>query len=258
LDDDTIDAIVTGEVVDCRFDDLALFARSVQMLGQEPVPLPSPALEALFAGHRHGPGVPLRRGKLTTTAAKVAGFGLVAKIGLGTSLAAAGVMVAGAGGMLPDPATRGVRAGIEAVTPLDFGGSRTSDDPSDQDDRARFGDRVSLDAAGQSDGSTGVDGSEISDEAPGAAHRPNEATEGRGLDRALETPAAPRLPEEPGDPDDSDDPDADAGSATISETPGGTAPGRAGNDSEAAPPSTVPSPSIPAPGGGAASTAPGG
>jgi hypothetical protein len=133
-DDETIEAIVAGDEVDARFDRVADFARQVRALGDGPPPPPSPALEAAFAGgltRRRRQEVPRRRGRLTTTAAKVAGLGVVAKIGLGTSVAAAGVVAAGAGGVLPDPATREVRAGIEAVTPFDFGPPDPTQPPGD-------------------------------------------------------------------------------------------------------------------------------
>jgi hypothetical protein len=61
-----------------------------------------------------------------------------------------------------------------------------------------FGDRVSRDATGTSDGERGVDGDTISDEAPGAAHRPADPGQpaSSGLDRAGETPAAPHAPDD--------------------------------------------------------------
>jgi len=154
-------------------------------------------------------------------ASKAAGLGLVAKIGLGASLAAAGVASAGAAGMLPAAANHAVRDAIETVTPLgssDSGGDKAPD---------RFGERVSSDAKGESDGEHGVDGREISEEAPGAAHRsdhsqppddpPGQSGE-TGLTRANQTPAAPHVPD----------------------TPPSTVPSQVGGNGPAPVPSTVP------------------
>lgn len=248
LDEETIEAIVTGDEVDARFDQIVAFARQVRAVGDEPPPPVSPALEAVFAGR----AVPRSRrgrlpGRLATAAAKVAGLGAVAKIGLGTSVAAASVVAAGAGGVLPGPVNEGVRGAIEAVTPVDFGDPGTSDEPADRDDPGRFGDRVSSDATGESDGDPGVDGGEVSEEAPGASHRPSGTgpPENRGLDRAGETPAAPNLPDGAGGPGAADpsgpsngpeqpeergEPgrsgESDGGNGTgVSGTPGATAPG---------------------------------
>jgi hypothetical protein len=272
LDDETIDAIVAGDEVDARFDQIVAFARHVRSLGDEPLPPASPALEAVFAGlddadADHGDyaddavvttiDARRRRRRFAGAVAKVAGLGLAAQVGLGASVAAAGVVAAGAGGVLPGPATNGVRSAIEAVTPIDFGGSGASDEPARRDDPDRFGDRVSTDATGESDGSPGVDGGEISDEAPGAAHRPGApgTTDNRGLDRAGETPAAPHVPEQSGgsggsgdnndDTEDTDDPPSGVDDTPGATAPGATAPGQTVQDPEASPSSTIP-PSAPA------------
>jgi hypothetical protein len=191
-DDETIDAIVAGDPVDARFERIAGFARQVRQLGDGPPPPPSPALEAAFAGRperRRRQGVSLPRGRLTTTAAKVAGLGVVAKIGLGTSVAAAGVVAAGAGGVLPDPATREVRAGIEAVTPLDFGPPGPTRSPAEPDRSGPTPTPVSGDASDESPdapttetdrtnrGRRGSDTSEAThphgnDRSPNANHQP--------------------------------------------------------------------------------------
>lgn len=274
LDDETIEAIVAGREVDARFDQIAAFARQVQALGDEPPPPASAALEAVFDGRRPRRGLVLHRGGLTTAAAKVAGLAVVVKIGLGTSVAAAGVVAAGAAGVLPDAATERVRGAIEKVTPVDFGGSGASDDPATGDDPGnpdRFGDGVSRDATGESDGVPGVDGGVISEEAPGATNRPADpgAARDRGIDRAGETPAAPQLPGEPGLSDGAPaTPGATAPGATApgATAPGATAPGRT-RDPTATPPSTGSSPAATAPstvpgrgnaGGGSTPTAQGG
>jgi hypothetical protein len=271
LDDDTIEAIVAGDEVDARFDQIVAFARHVQALGDGPPPPASPALEAMLAAPRSRVGGNGRRPRtLAVAAAKVAGLGLAAQVGLGATVAAAGVVAAGAGGVLPGPANDRVRGAIEAVTPIDFGGPGASDEPARQDDPDSFGSRVSDDATGGSDGSPGVDGGEISDEAPGAAHRPDGAGgngEGsRGRDGAAETPAAPRLPDGANESDESggsgmsgqsnESPPSSSGSDSSNSddqpsgtadtpgatTPGGTAPGRTAQDPEATPSTTVPPP----------------
>ena len=124
---------------------------------------------------------------------KVASLGLVAKLGLGTSLAAAGVVGAGVVGVLPAAANNAVRGAVEVVSPMQF-----DSNDSNGADTPNFGDRVSADATGESDGVNGVDGQQISDEAPGAAHRPDsgpaEEAPGQsgetGLTQANQTPAA--------------------------------------------------------------------
>ena len=164
-------------------------------------------------------------------AGRVAGLGLVAKLGLGTSIAAAGVAGAGAAGVLPAGASNAVRDAIEAVSPVEFdnnsGGGTTS-----------FGDRVSSDATGQSDGEKGVDGQRIAEQAPGAANRPvggpGDGSPGQsaetGLSRANQTPAAGHAPDTAGEAGNADaqqgDPDGD---------------GEAGNAGEGGRPETVPS-----------------
>lgn len=227
LDDETIESIVTGDEVHARFDAIAAFARDARTMRDDPLPPPSAALEAVFAGRPatgrpRGSSFPTgKRRKLTSAAAKVAGLGAAAKIGLGSFAAAASVAAAGAGGALPGPATDGIRGAIETVTPIEFddpaspGGSGGSGGSRSHDDQGQFGDRVSSDATGESDGRPGVDGQVISEEAPGAANRPDQPGE-RGQDRAGETPAATNTPAAPGG---SDDP------GPVGQTPGATAPG---------------------------------
>jgi hypothetical protein len=228
LNDETIEAIVVGDEVDARFDQLVAFTRYVRALGDGPAPPASAALEAVFAGDRPRRRFPSGRRWFATAAARVAGLGVVAKIGLGSSLAAAGVVAAGAGGVLPGPATQRVRDAIEAVTPVDFGGPGVAGEPADRDDTDRFRDRVSTDATGESDGEPGDNGHVISDGAPGAAHRPDDADD-RGADSPRETPAS----------------DLPAGASPGATAPGTTAPGRTVHDSAATPSSTVPSPPAP-------------
>ena len=154
--------------------------------------------------------------RLAGLTGKVASLGLVAKLGLGASLAAAAAAGAGAAGVLPAAATHAVRGAIEGVTPVEF--------DSNGNDEDNFGDRVSADATGESDGEHGVDGQQISDEAPGAANRPDEApgqSGETGLTRANQTPAAEHAPDSPGaasaDAGDTGDPDGDGEPGTTGE-----------------------------------------
>jgi hypothetical protein len=218
LDDEAIEAIVAGAPVDARLTRFVALAESVRTLGDEPLPPPSPALEAVFAGERRyrwPAGGRARRGTVRLVAAKVAGLGLVAKAALGASTAGVAVVAAGASGALPDTFDQKVQGAIEAVTPIEFddpGDSRDSGGPGREDgtEPGSFGDRVSRDATGESDGQPGVDGDEISDEAPGSEQRPDQPGS-TGLDQADETPAGPNLPTEPGDRDDGGGPDDDDG-----------------------------------------------
>ena len=127
------------------------------------------------------------------------------------------------GGVLPTAANNAVRDAIEVVSPVEFDSN---------DDTTNFGDRVSTDATGESDGEHGVDGQEISDQAPGAAHRNGgsspDAAPGQtgitGLDRANQTPAATHAPDPGTNGDDSDDEDEGAPGSSGESTPSSTVP----------------------------------
>src|SRR5262245_45745125 len=129
-------------------------------------------------------------------------LGPMVKLGLGATIAVAGVGTAGAAGALPAAANHAVRHTIEVVSPIEFTPAAHHDHPDN------FGRRVSADATGDSDGSNGVDGHTISSEAPGADHRnggsapdqPPGQTGVTGLDRANQTPAADHAPDAPGAP----------------------------------------------------------
>ena len=125
----------------------------------------------------------------TTAAGRAASLGFAAKLGLGTAAAALSMAGAAAAGVLPEQANDAVRHAVEAVTPVEF------TEPADEHP-TNFGDRVSRDATGTSDGQRGVDGDTISDEAPGAIRRPADPgpPASTGLDRAAQTPAVPHLP----------------------------------------------------------------
>jgi hypothetical protein len=185
---------------------------------------------------------------LSIAASKLVSLGLAAKIGVGVTVATASVAAAGAAGVLPDQANERARDAIETLTPVEFDDPAANHgenrgDPADNHGE-NFGSVVSSDATGESDGEPGVDGSEISSLAPGAAHRPAEPgqapaqagpPEGTGHDRATETPAAAHVPD-----------DAGAPQAPPSTTP----------DPAAGPPETPPS-TVPEASAGATSNPPG-
>jgi hypothetical protein len=241
LDDETIEAIVAGDAVDARFDQLAAFAHQARKLRDEPLPPPSTALSTVFAGRGPTASV-IHPRRLAAGFAKVAGLGAVAKIGLGSFAAAASVVGAGAAGVLPDDANDQVRGAIEVLTPVDFGdsdGDGGAEDPAHRggDNRPAgagdFGERVSSDATGESDGRPGVDGREVSEHAPGAANRPEDpGAQGRG--RADGTPAAPHVPGDPGGPGGPNGP-GPAGEPPGSTAPGSTAPGASASGTAAGP-----------------------
>jgi hypothetical protein len=206
LDDETSEAIMRCDAVDPGLEHLAVFAKQVRDLGDGPAPPISRELQALIAsGGGQGCGAVGRNRMFaaqTTSAGRVAGLGFAAKLGLGTAAAALSMAGAAAAGVLPDQANDAVRHAVEAVTPVEF------TEPADEHP-TNFGDRVSRDATGTSDGQRGVDGDTISDEAPGAAHRPADPGQpaSTGLDRAAQTPAAPQLPADvPAQVDDTNGP----------------------------------------------------
>jgi len=234
-DDETVEAIVRGRPVDARFDAWVAFARLVRTAAVDlPGPGPSDELAVILRGDIEitQERDPMDVGRIASVAAKVATLG-AAKVVLGATLAAAGVTGAGAAGVLPGPAGDAVRSAIETVTPVHF--DDRDGDAGSADHQDGFGDEVSDDATGESDGDDGVDGHTISEEAPGSEHRPDQAgspddgpgqPDSTGLDRANETPAAPNAPETP-------DPGAEGGG---------------GDGSDGGPPGSVPS-TIPSPPG---------
>ena len=196
LDDETSEAIVRCDEVDPRLERLAHFAKQVRELGDGPSPPASAELRALIAsGGRPGRGAisrsRMRVERTMPATRKISRLGLAAKLGVGTAVAAVGMAGAAAAGVLPDQANDAVRHAVEAVTPVEF------TEPANEHP-TNFGERVSRDATGASDGEHGVDGDTISDEAPGAAHRlahPG-TPKAKGHDRAAETPAASHLPDD--------------------------------------------------------------
>lgn len=204
--DDVVEAIVRGDPVPDSYAPLATFAEQVRELGDAPAPHPSPELAALFAtdlvaahGGRPDGSRLSGEGEVDAPPSRVAGLGRVAKLSLGTSLVAAGVLGAGIAGVLPAAANDAVRGAIEVVSPVEVGFDHPEKEEPD----------VGADATtGESDGENGDDGEEMSEEAPEAEDRdggsspdddksPDGTSSGRG---------------EPGQPDDRDrDGDSDRG-----------------------------------------------
>jgi hypothetical protein len=232
LDDEASEAIMRSDAVDPGLEHLAVFVRQVRNLGDGPSPPASPALRALIASGGGLAGTaernPMFADQTMTATGRLAGLGFAAKLGLGTAAAALSMAGAAAAGVLPDQANDAVRHAVEAVTPVEF------TEPADEHP-TNFGDRVSRDATGASDGQRGVDGDTISDEAPGAVHRPTDPGDpaSTGLNRAAQTPAAPHLPadvpaaqdDEPNGPPDgapADPPASPNGGASGDHTPPST------------------------------------
>jgi hypothetical protein len=236
LDDRAIEALIDGDDVAADLRPLAVFASGVRAEGERRAPRPSPALARLIAagGGTVSPDPDAAAGAtdpLTSrrrlALAKVAGLGLVAKLTLGAGAAAAGVVGAGAAGVLPGEANHMVRDAIEVVTPVVFpdhdhpgtpGGGPTGTG-------GDHGGSVSSDATGESDGVPGVDGGEVSDDAPGASVRPGDAPDPDGAPGASGEPGVPpvSLPENASDR--AVDPQPPTGPAVPSDgTPATTAP----------------------------------
>lgn len=225
LDDETSEAIVRSDAVDPGLEHLAVFVKQVRDLGDGPSPPASPALRALIAPGGRLAGAagrnPMFADETMTATGRVASLGLAAKLGVGTAVAALSMAGAAAAGVLPDQANDAVRHAVEAVTPVEF------TEPADEHP-TNFGDRVSKDATGASDGQPGVDGATISDEAPGAVHRPADPGQPAttGLDRAAQSPAAPHLPADvPASQADEPNGHPDAAQADPPSSPNGGASG---------------------------------
>jgi hypothetical protein len=251
--DDVIEAIVDDRPVEPSYAHLATFAREVRALGDGPAPVPSGELAVLL---RRGPTtaesgleapdptvrpirpVGPRRRRLV---AKVAGFGLVAKVGLGASVAAASVAGAGAAGVLPEGANDAVRHAIEAVSPVQFEGDSTGERPSttsapgspETTDATEAPEATDTTGTGAGTGSTIAGGPSSADHRPGssAVDEPPGQSGDTGLTRANETPAAPHAPDTT--------PTTRPHPTPSSTTPTGP-PGNPGQGSSGSAPSTVP------------------
>lgn len=247
ITDDVIEAMLRHEPVDPAFAPLAAFARHVPAVGDGPAPRPSDELAAMFEGRiRPGfgtagaprvmavttaPDAPAaeeaaRPGpqRLASLASKVAGLGLVAKIGLGTSLAAASVAGGGAAGVLPPAANDTVRDAIEAVSPVEFGD--TDDGPRHAGDPASTGPSAGPGGAGdQGDRPATDDDAPAADQGPAVADAP---------------------PPQPGETTPAPSPGTPAAPAVPDTTPGATAPStvppaRPDDPGQGNPPQSVPS-----------------
>jgi hypothetical protein len=238
VDDETMDALVEGEPVDPRFEPLRPLADGLRALGDESLAPPSPELAAAFAGRgRDGDELAARRWR-SARSTRVAAV----RVGAGAAVAAVALVVAGVAGALPGPVETPVRRVVEAVTPFEVDDPGSGGVPAGNPRPAagRPGARVSDDATGRSDGERGVDGDVVSDEAPGAANRPDDPAgaddpgeDGQGSTAGGSAPPpADDEVDEVDEPDDGGDHDDDGGDhagdgdeATRSTTPSVTAPG---------------------------------
>jgi hypothetical protein len=219
LDDHAIEAIICGDDVPTELNGLATFASRIRDAGEGRPPRPSPALAHLLdQGLRGAPSgsaaTPTQRfaTRRRSTVAKVAGLSIVAKVAIGATAAAAGVVGAGAVGVLPGDSGQVVRDAIEVVTPVEFTDHDDRRDPvaGDRDERldgvaGDHGERVSSDATGESDGEPGVEGREISQDAPGASQRPTDGPRQPGTPGSPAEPGSQPHPE-PGQPDEPEPP----------------------------------------------------
>jgi hypothetical protein len=210
--DHIIEAIADERPVGPPYAPLAGLADDVRALGDGPAPDPSAELALLLRGSGAGaeagtasfdgdipPLVALRR--RSPWAVKVAGLGIVAKVALGSSIAAAGVAGAGAAGVLPGGAGDVVRSAIEALSPFDLGTGSTDEPRSKPDSHGSTGSTGSTDVTGPDQGSGGTttvpDGSGDDDRPPdwSSVDDPPGQTGDTGLERANETPAEPHVPD---------------------------------------------------------------
>jgi hypothetical protein len=195
--DDLIEAVVADRPLGPAHASLVTFARSVRALGEGPAPRPSAELAALL---EHGldtaaeaTGVPEgpTAARAAGWAARVAGLGIVAKVALGSSLAAAGVGAAGAAGVLPAPANDTVRHAIESVTPVEFDDGGAGSDrpaPSSTAPAGDEGDGTDPTVGNDATGADHPSGGSAVEEPPGQSGE-------TGLTQANETPAAPHAPD---------------------------------------------------------------
>jgi hypothetical protein len=204
--DHIIEAIADDQPVGPPYASLAGVADDVRALGDGPAPGLSEELALLLRGTSTSAGTgtasfddalpPLVASRRRTPlAVKVAGLGIIAKVGLGTSIAAASVVGAGAAGVLPGGANDVVRSAIEAVSPFDLDAGSTGTPGSNPDSSGS----PSSTGPDQDRGgaTTGTDGSGDGDQPPdwSSVDDPPGQTGDTGLTRANETPAEPHVPD---------------------------------------------------------------
>jgi hypothetical protein len=206
LDDRALEALLNGaHPGQSGLDWLLPFVEDLDRAAQEPAPVVRPALAVLlrdgFTPADTSPAqapapapvlpspTPARpRPALRAALLRVAGLSVLAKAGLGASVALAGTTAAGAAGVLPDPAQRAIAAVVAASTPFTF---------PDTTDKSSRGPVVSAPPAGVA-GDTGPPSS-LPPSSRGAAGSPADNGVGAnpgvtGLDRANQTPAAGHVP----------------------------------------------------------------
>jgi hypothetical protein len=175
LDDAAADALLTGRNVPVGFASVAAFAAAARGVADGPMPVPSAALQQIFADGLSptidaapapvvaGSGVERAaaaarprawRRRRMAVAELLTSLGMGAKVLLGVGVAGASVTAAGAAGVLPDPVQHAVARTVNAATPFevpDDGTTTTTGQP--------FGATVSSYAT---DDTPGVDGATIS------------------------------------------------------------------------------------------------
>lgn len=185
LDDSAVAALLErGVSTDAEMAEVAAFVTELRAAAVQEVK-PSTELLAMFEHGLRSTPLPAAGGRTTsrrtknmleTVVAKLAALGLAGKLGLGATVALAAVGGGGAAGVLPGPAQDVVAEAVAAVTPFEF--------PSEADDNAAFGERVSTDAT---DG--GVDGPTIADEASDGRSGGDASAEGRAKAAAAKAAA---------------------------------------------------------------------
>lgn len=254
LDDDTIDAFLDGEPVPVQIRHLAEIRSLVDVVGDGPPPPASPVLARVLAGAPDAPtlvGAARPATRRRTRLARVAGVGIAVKLAVGVSAAAAGVMGAGAAGVLPETADKAVRHAIEIVSPIEFDdtdpGVRRGDDlTGTSDDGPRHG---AGDGIGTTDRRDDGPGRSSGDDRPGDrdgsdddGERPTRDDDRPGDDDARRP--GDDVPESERDDDDAGPPPAGTGpadggaSGAVTTTPAPAPDGRATPGAEA--PRTAP------------------
>jgi len=232
LDDRALDALLRGaRSSPPGFEWLVPFVDELAAASSGPAPDPQPALVSLLRGGFPGAGVAevspqapdaatfIAKTTRTTLGTqpdrlvrKVAGWRTAVVLGMGVVLAATGMTVAGAAGVLPAPAQHVVATVVEAATPFTF--------PDATEEKGDVGTKAGTDPGGVPDPPSGTDGrtggspatggpgespasqptptpapgattSTDDGQGPGGAGANGGAT---GLDRAGQTPAAGHVP----------------------------------------------------------------
>lgn len=172
-DDGILESLVIGAGNADPQEPLAAFVADIRFVVDGPVPAPTPALAAVLGAgfSAEGPELPAATPRRTGRRR----LRMVAEAGIGLTMAAAGLTVAGAAGALPGAVQEAVASAVAAVSPFEFPGQ-----PNEEVDKAIPDDR-------------GIDGESIAEDAAregAVAGIQNPAGSRTGLDRTADTPAA--------------------------------------------------------------------